>query len=267
MTIPGHNHSLLLLFTILFSLSACRVGPGDDTDIVVTADPEFAVDLFEMRNDSDGAPTFGLWVESVKVYDCSGYGIDASVLVQNNRIEVDLLGTIPASPCSGDPAPAKQFLPIGNLADGSYTFAISLRDIIINEGVLTVTDGRYSLSLSDPQGIDFQNLVLERLPDGIIWGYAATPDELSEPVADNFIFDLKTLSTESGLLPGFYSYFTVAGAGGVYFHKSIAPPGTAEIFVRRLSASTDALKSLLQNYRNAAQQPLYIRCWTTEGEF
>lgn len=267
MTIPGHNHSLLLLFAVLLSLGACRVGSNDDTDIVVTADPEFVIDLFEARNPADGTPAFGLWVESVKLYDCTGYGIDAAVQIQNNRIEVDLLGAIPASPCSGDPAPAKQFLPIGALADGSYEFAVSLRDVIINEGVLTVAAGQYSLSLADPQGVDFQNLVLSRLPDGIIWGYADTPDELSEPVADNFIFDLKTLSAEAGLSPGYYSYFTVTGAGSIYFHKSIAPAGAAELFARRLTASPDALKSLLQNYRNAAQQPLHIRCWTTEGEF
>lgn len=211
-------------------------------------------------------PTFGLWVESMQVYDCSGYGIDATVTQSGGRIEVNLLGVGLNDPCAGAPATARQFLPIGNLQDGVYAFSLSLRDAIVNEGILTVGNGRYILSMPNPQGIDFQNLVLERLPAGIVWGYAATPNEQAEPIADNFIFDLKTLTTESGLTPGFYSYFTVAGTGDVFFHKSITPSGSAEQFVRKLSADPNSLKSLLQTYRNAAQQPLQIRCWTTAGE-
>lgn len=250
---------------LLLSLAACRVSP-DDSDILVTADPEFSVDLFEQRAPADGTPTFGLWVESMQVYDCYGYGIDATVTQSGGRIEVNLLGVGLNDPCAGAPATARQFLPIGNLQDGVYAFSLSLRDAIVNEGTLTVGNGRYILSMPNPQGIDFQNLVLERLPAGIVWGYAATPNEQAEPIADNFIFDLKTLTSESGLTPGFYSYFTVAGTGDVFFHKSIAPSGSAEPFVRKLTADPNSLKSLLQTYRNAAQQPLQIRCWTTAGE-
>jgi hypothetical protein len=255
------------LIWLALAFVACRDHIDNDTDIIVTVDPEFAVDLFEQRDSADGSPTFGLWVESTERYECAGYGIDATVEVQGENIRITLLGVLPAaSPCAGDSAAAQQFLPIGNLPDGTYYFTLSLRDAIVNEGTLTVANNRYQLSLPNPQGIDFQNLIVDHLPDGLIWGYAAMPDESVKPTADNFIADLKTLTDENGLAPGYYSYFTVSGTGNVFFHKSISPSVPAAQFVRRLTASASALKSLLQEYRSANQQPLTVKCWTTEGE-
>lgn len=256
------------LMCLVLALAACRVNDDTTDEPTFTSGSEYRIDLFEQRDATDGTPTFGLWVERLALSECEGYGVDATVKVENGRIEVTLLGVLPPpTPCSGDSAPARQFLPIGNLTDGTYKFDLLLRDVIVNEGVLTVSNGRSTLSLPDAQGVEIGNFVVESLPDGVVWGYADTPDEASQPVADNFLVDLKTLTNEHGLAPGFYSYFTVAGTGDIFFHSRIAPQGTAKLFVRRLSASPDALRGLLQNYRDAAPQPLSIKCWTTQGEF
>jgi hypothetical protein len=252
------------LIFLTFAIAACHV--EDDNDVVVTIPPEYAVDLFENRAASDGTPTFGLWVESMEKYRCTGFGIAAQVAVQNDHIGVTILGVTEPAPCVGDSAPARQFIAIGHLTNGTYEFSLSLRDVIVNEGSLTVASGQYTLFLPEAQGVVIENFTLASLPDGIVWGYAATPDEASQPVADDFLADLKTLTAENGLVPGFYSYFTISGTGNISFHKSIAPVGTSKHFVRQLNASPDALKGILQNYRDAAQQPLSIKCWTTEGE-
>ncbi|HRI61595.1 MAG TPA: hypothetical protein PK228_17775 [Saprospiraceae bacterium] len=261
--------SLWFLALTCFALAfvACRVNDLVEDEPKFTAAPEYTVDLFEQRDTADGAPTFGLWVERIELSDCEGYGVDATVSVQNGRIEVKVLGVIKPAICLGDSARARQFLAIGQLADGTYEFSLSLRDVIQNKGTLTVAGGHYTLSLPDAKGVVVENFILEPLPDGIVWGYAATPDEPSEPVADNFLTDLKTLTAENDLTPGFYSYFTISGTGNIEFHKSIAPAGVTRQFVRRLTAAPDALKGLLQNYRDATQQPLQIKCWTTEGEW
>lgn len=256
---------LFLLTFSLFAIASCKV--VEDDVVVVTLAPEYSVDLFEQRNAADGTPQFGLWVESTSLYKCPGFSIDAQVTVQGYNVAIALLGVTEPAICAGDSAPAKQFIPIGDLADGTYAFSLSLRDVIVNKGFLTVTSGRYSLSLPGAQGVFVGNFVLETIPDGVIWGYAVTPDEASQPVASGFLSDLKTLSTENNLPPGFYSYFTVSGAGNIELHKSIAPAVGFKSFVRRLSGSPDALSNLLQGYRDTNQQtPLQIKCWTTEGE-
>ena len=258
-------HWLISLIVFVLSISACHV-EDDKNDVIVTIPPEYAVDIYEYRAATDGTPTFGLWIESMDKYRCPGYLVDALTEIQNGRIGVTILGVTEPTPCVGDSAPVKQFLPIGNLADGIYEFVISLRDVIVNKGTLDVTNGHYALSLPDAQGIIFDNFIVETLPEGIIWGYASTPDEPSQPIADDFLADLKTVTAEDNLDPGFYSYFTVSGTGNVSLHKSIAPDGISKPFVRRLTGSTDALKGILQSYRDATPKPLVIKCWTTEGE-
>lgn len=266
MKMAVHARRFLPLICLLVAFNACRVNDIAEEEPIFTGEPEYAIDLFEQRDSMDGSPTFGLWVERLDLSPCEGYGVDATAQVNGSDIEVAILGLQEKTPCVGDSAPAKRFVPIGNLPDGTYTFSLSIFDVIENNGSLTVTNGRYTLSLPNAQGVFIENFILEPLPDGIIWGYAATPDEASQPVADNFIADLKALTTAHGLAPGFYSYFTVSGTGDIILHKRIAPKGPAKLFLYKRAASPDVLRGLLQNYRDSSQQPLTIKCWTTQGE-
>ena len=253
-------------FLSLLALAGCYNTPEEEPDIIVTLEPEFTVDLFEHRNATDGAPEFGLWVESMVEFECGNFQIEAITTVDGSAISVELSEIHEPDSCLGAPGPARGFLPIGSLADGAYTFRLALNAVIVNEGILTVQNGHYELSLPNQQGIDFQNRVLETLPNGYLWGFVDTPAEQDLPVADQFVQNLKTL-TEAPLLPaGFYSYFTVSGTGQYYFHRSIAPAGQHRPFLRRLSTSPDAIRNLLQGYRNDMTQPLSIRCLSTQGE-
>lgn len=263
MAVPVHYRWITGLVLVL--LVSCRAPQDDDPEIIVTLDPEFTVDLFEQRAASDGKPTFGLWVESMEEFECSNYQIEATVEVDAGMIDIQLQEIRPPDTCMGAPGPARGFLPIGQLADGTYPFRFALNQIIQNEGFLLVQNGHYELNLPNQQGIDFQNRVLEALPDGYVWGYANTPSESDLPVADQFIQNLKGLTQDLDLPTGFYSYFTVAGTGQFYFHRSIAPEGQHRPFLRRLSGPPNAVKSLLQGYRDDPGQPLSILCLSTFG--
>ncbi len=257
--------SLLLLSSFL--LTACRDQHLDEADPIFNIDPEFTADLFERRNAADGSAEFGLLVESMTDCDCANCAVIAESNIVGDRISVRLLGIQKPDSCFGAPAPARAFVPIGNLADGTYQFSLSLRNVVTNEGTLTVEKGRWTLSMPAVQGIEFQNYVLDKMPENLLWGYAVTPTEKAITASKELLADLKKITTDPGLAPGFYSYFTVTGGGTVFFHKSFAPVGPAQIFVRKLTASPAELKNLLQGYRNPAQENLQIRCLTTLGEF
>ncbi|MEO6758658.1 MAG: hypothetical protein ABIO24_04320, partial [Saprospiraceae bacterium] len=139
---------------------------------------------------------------------------------------------------------------------------------IVNVGMLIVENDRFSIAFSKLQGLEIQNYTAMHLPDALLWGYAAVPDTAASTAAQNFVADIKSISSESGLTPGFYSYFTVSGTGETFFHSSIAPAPPIVMFVRKLAASPAELKNLLQNYRaGVSQQPLVLRCFSTFGEF
>lgn len=255
------------LFFLFLTLAAasCRVDRTEDPVVIVTADPEFNVDLFEYRDPVDGHPTFGLWIESLSTYDSTTF-IVAGGQLDGSAITVQVSGIEQPADAVDQAGTATAFVPLGNPANGVYTFHLSLGSIIVNKGTLTVADGHYELSVPEPNGVIFQNMVLEHLPEGMIWGYAETPTETQEPVADAFILDLKTITSDPGLAPGFYGYFTVTGAGSTYFHNSFVPKGQAEPFVRKLSGTPGELHNLLQSYRSNGQTDLSIRCMTTSGE-
>ncbi len=255
-----------ITYFFLIALTACAAPREEEPEIIVTFEPEFTVDLFEQRSDTDGTPEFGLWVESMQVYDCGNYGIVASVDLGAGSIDIRLEEIPFPDTCLGAPAPARGFVPIGALANGVYRFTLSLNPVIISEGSLSVQNGHYELALSREQGIDVQNRVLETLPANYVWGYVNTPSESDQPLADQYLQQLKPLTAEPALPPGFYSYFTVGGTGQYFFHRSIAPQGQHKPFLRRLPASTtDALRNLLQVYRNDPGHPLEIRCFSTQG--
>jgi hypothetical protein len=259
--VPDIKYSGLLFLTLV--LTACRVSREDDPIVHYTADPEYQIDLYEQRDPANGAPIFGLWVESTKSFEFANYIIEDTIAVGDREIEVDLIGIQKPDTGIGPASPARTFIPIGKLADGQYQLNISLAGAITNKGTLTVSSGPYIASFSQPQGIIMQNLVMDHIPDGMLWGYAATPSEPQQPVAAAFLLDLKSISADPGLAPGYYSYFTISGTGSIFLHSSILPNVQAEPFVRTLTAPYPALKGLLQTYRS---KPLTIRCLSTTGE-
>lgn len=263
------RQSALFLALFILALGACRVRSGEeDPDLIVTAPPEFIVDLYEQRDAADGHATFGLWVETVKNdYTAANYRIETSVESGAGQITVRLLDVVAPDQPDGVPGPARVFVPLGDLADGTYAISIRLAETLVNNGTLRIENGHFELSLSGPAaGIDLQNRVLMHIPDTIIWGYVLTPTEIQHPAANAFLLNIKDLTAEPDLAPGYYGYFTVAGTGQVFFHRSVEPQGSAQIFVRRLTAAPNALRGLLDTYRTDQQTPLTIRCWSTGGD-
>jgi hypothetical protein len=262
-------HKILRCFCggVLLVWAACARVPAEE-EVLVTTDPEFRVDLFEQRKADDGSPVFGLWVESLKRYECAGVLLESSVEVSGGAIRVRLLGIRKPLPCVGDSATVRDFLPIGHLPDGVYAFTLSLGadNLIENKGVLRVAAGHWDLSVPKPQGVVFQNVALERIPDGTVWGWAERPDANAAPVAAQFVADLKTLTDPIALAPGFYGYFTVSGTGAIAFHPNFRPSVEADFFTRHFGSQASEVRGLVEAYRNG-QQALQVRCWTTLGEF
>jgi hypothetical protein len=196
--------------------------------------------------------------------------IRTTTKLENNHLFVQILEVEKPPVCVGDSSPARQFVPLGALSLGTYVMTVTLgeAEALVSEGSLKVEGDVYELTMSQTRGFDLQNRVLKVLPAKCLWGYVLTPQEIQTPPAYQFLTDLKTLTDEPVLAPGFYGYFTVSGSGQYFFHRSITPPAGQHVpFLRKLTASDAALQGLLQGYRTNSSLPLAIRCWSSEGPY
>ncbi|MDX2279625.1 MAG: hypothetical protein NW218_08555 [Saprospiraceae bacterium] len=259
---------LLVFLGFLSALTACKENL-EAPEIIYKVPPEFSVDLFQARDAGLGGATFGLWVESMAPYDYANYGILSQVNVDDQQnIYVKILG--PETPVTGLGAPdkARAFIPIKNFADGIYAFTLALGNALENKGTLVVKNGNYSLSMPGLQGFVLQNPELQAIAKPLIWGYVENPSELTKDAAEACIRDLKGLSADHGLTPGFYSYFTITGAGNSFLHTSIESDVPAILFIRSFNNDTAALRNVLNLYRDPQnQQPLKVHCFSTFGAF
>jgi hypothetical protein len=256
---------LLLLFGLFCTLNACKEKLAEP-DFVYTGAPEFALDLFEQRSAADGASSLGLWVSSFALQDGAGFGINADVEIKGQDVVMHILGVQKPNAVTGQPAPATGFVPFGSIAEGNYKLTVILGATVQSHADLAISKDHFELSNTDARGIVFQNMTLRHLPDGLVWGYADAHNEVVKAKAEQFVSDLKNLSSEAGLAPGFYSYFTVTGTGTLFLHPSIDPADAHIPFVRALSGTPDALRGLLEGYRTNGQLPLKVKCLSGWGE-
>lgn len=258
---------LLLFLSFLSVLGACKENL-EPAEIIYKVPPEFTVDLFEARDRLTGDSILGLWIESMAQFEFSNFGIKTKVQQDDQRhISIEIMGQDTPSLGLGAPGKAKSFVPIGHLDPGIYDITIALGTAIQNKGSLEVRSNEYILNLPNPQGLVVQNTLMYPLRERLIWGYVENPNELTKTAAEAFILEMKALSGDHGLIPGFYSYFTITGAGGNFLHSSIDPGLPAISFIRKIGSDTQSLRNVLQTYRNPQQQtPLKIHCFSTLGE-
>jgi hypothetical protein len=252
-----------VLSFFLLALLGCKA-PPEDPEIVVTAPPEFSVDLYEQRDPDTGEATFGLWIQSLRTYPCDAPQVVAEAGITNGKVLIRILG-VEATGCVTGEAIAKRFLPIGTLADNTYDFSIQIGPLN-TDGSLRVASGKYELTLPDPKGIEIQEYVLNSIPDGLFWGTVQIPNAAAQNKASLCVAALKNASSDPGLAPGFYGYFTLSATGQTAPHRSIAGSGPEQFFLRKRSNSLDPIRAILETYRNDQDAPLQLRCFSTEGE-
>jgi hypothetical protein len=254
----------LFLLLVLYMAGCKRNSLPYGDDVIVNVKPEFSIDLFEQRDDTNGTPVFGLWVESMEVFECDNYQIIHDKTQDAAAIKVMLQGIQKPQNCNPQTAKAKVFIPIGKLADGAYSLEIDLRDVVSNKGKLKVSQGNYSLEMPDPKGIVIGNYLVQAIPDQLFWGYIETPAEQAAQQANALLADLKSLSTSVSLSAGYYSYFTVSGSGAIFFNPALLPGTNHVVFVRKMNTSPADIRKTLQTYRSASQ-PLVVKCFSTSG--
>lgn len=248
----------VLLLTLLFSCEKIQ-----DEDPLVNVPVTFLIEMEEKLQ--PGYRPLLLNLKSVEILDCANYQIDYNLELQKRSIHLTLKDFSLEGPCQPQPAAAQGVVNLGPVEPGEYKLKITLKDIVQNEGVLSVYPEYYILDMETLDGIFFpEGLTQLRIPNHSIWGGVYPMADSLSALADEFMSEIFEFAAPFQLIPGNYGPFSVSIDSTIKLLKPIAP-GPGKTFVLRYGGSRNGLINLVEYYRNAGGPGLQIYLFDVEG--
>ncbi len=252
----------VLVGALLQFCSGCSLA-GDDKETIIQVDAEFSISLLEQLG-STRQLVFEL--ASVETDSCLNSTIDRSISVHSDQITLLLDGIVPASDCNPGEAPATGLANAGSLTNGIYNVAMTIRNTINDEGVLTVDNEKYALNMLTSDGVSIQNGKLYRIPNQLIWGWLAYDDPGAVgDLPQQFLLELDSLTTSLSLNDGYYGSFTI-DAGGQMVMRTPPPNSFSQTYYRQFTGDESQLKALLEHYRTEAAGAMQLVLYTAAGK-
>jgi hypothetical protein len=187
------------------------------------------------------------------IYDCSNYSVDFTLDTVADTLKLNFTEILRPSVCIPPDGPAFSLVNLGNIANGTYQFPITVNAVIAS-AIITVTDSTITITGGDSTWTNFLRPVLRRIPSGTIWGQVGYNVANAFDSAHSFLDSLVSIgATVDTLSQGSYGYF--------YFDNAGNPDSILELgasigtnfripFVYAYSGDTAALHSLITAYAN-----------------
>ena len=253
---------LLLLFTLAF-LYGCPQKTDDIGDQIVDVKEEFLIDIWEEL--IGDVRSFRIDLETIEEESCLNYGINYSVHMSNGNINITINDLEEPADCLPGNAPAREFVELGQWINGFFNVEINLRDAVVNEGRLTVSNDKYLLSMESEEGISLVRTRLFKVPISTIWGEVAYDDAELDNEVNAFMADITELGQHRQYQPGYYGYFSIEQDQSLILRDASDLPFN-QTFILKLDGEKDQVVSLLDQYRDSMGDRMQIRLFTWRGE-
>ncbi|MEO0042068.1 MAG: hypothetical protein RL329_1516 [Bacteroidota bacterium] len=231
------------IFTGVFltlCLFSCKKDIDSTSGTEVKVKKEFDIQLWEKLSPNGGE--LQMIVNSIDSQACADTRLDYYVSIIDTKVTVTLKSfTIPTN-CTGPKAKTSDTLLLGRLQNGVYKLSINLKDAVLNNGSLTVTNGLYIADLQSEHGFKMDAKQLTRIPANTIWGYI-NYDVASTQRANLFVDSLKAISQPTYLTNGQYGHFTVSN------EVLTLPVNVSKTFFFRYEGTDEKLEKLMQYFR------------------
>lgn len=250
---------LILAFGFLLIIS-CRKNLGDKETIIVI-DKEFEIVPWEKLDDSGGK--LQLRVATILNQECGGTHINYATNSLNNQLTVTLKSLRYPTTCNGFAEPARDTIELSDIKKGDIPFRLSLKDVIVNDGVLHVEDGRYWFEMKKENGISMPKKELLRVPQGAIWGFISNDNGQDERYSQ-MIDSLKTITTPLSMPTGDFGYFNYTGTDISIATKFTTQRPNIRRFIFRQTGTKEQLNSILKYFRTVAGMDFMVL--TSDGK-
>ncbi len=263
------KHFLPLVVLIIFFFSACNDDP--DPFIIYNGPDEFTLSMKEVLNE-DGRQ-FAVEMTSIEGFDCEGATIDLSFSRSGDEIYLTVNDIKKPNDCESGIHKAKGSITMGNLDEGTYPMTISLRGVVTNTGLLSVTSDAYEfISPSDEElkGILFDYFLLNRIPDGFLWGRLEYNNVKQDALWDRFLEEMNNIDIYSSHLPiGAYGFFKIDTGNNLNWPESFTPAfqNTRSFILDGTGVPEDEIEKAVETFKDSYedQVELDVDLFTTQG--
>lgn len=243
---------LVALGCALLGLSGCL---GED----LTAPPS-AVDstlVLSLREElSPDARQLFLDVRTSEIYPCVNYRIDHVAGSDGATFWVQFTGVSIGEICLTATGPARATIPLGTLAEGSYSLVLTVRgQAQVSE--LAVTPETFTVRPARGPWTEFEAPVLRRVPPGTLWGLVGYDAARKGPLVESYLDGLRDAGARSEpFTPGDYGYFRVDASGEI-----VSPVSSGYWFSRaylfRFDGDPAGFPDLIRGYADSLSISLY----------
>ena len=250
-----------IFLVLITGLVSCKLGSLDDPIIIANIEEEFEIELWEILQKEERKLVF--IIHSIEEENCQNSTITAHSLISPRSIKLSIDEIITPSDCIEGNAPATAIVDAPGVVTGIYNLIIDLKKTIINEGQLIANEESYSLSTFTTKGIHLPNKSLLRVPNQTLWGFVHYPSVHEQAIAEEFVNELLVDNTINEPREGYYGYYT-------YRNSQLSideQPGENVIpFILHQNISSEAVQSLVDQYRSDSTGQLEIKVLNSEGE-
>lgn len=251
----------ILIFAVGFLfLTSCRKNLGDK-ETIIAVDKEFEIIPWEKLDDLGG--TLQLRVATILNQECGGTRINYGTNSQGNQLTVTLKSLNYPTTCNGFAEPARDTIELYNIKKGDIAFKLTLKDVVINDGVLHVEDGRYVFEMKKENGISMPKKEVLRVPQGAIWGFISNDNGQDERYTQ-MIDSLKTITGPLSMTTGDYGYFNYTGTDIGIAAKFVTQRPNIRRFIFRQTGTKEQLNSILKYFRTVAGMDFMVL--TSDGK-
>lgn len=252
------NVYIISLITFLAFLGCNK---SNNQDKIIEIEKEFSFQPSQGLNESGSI--VGLVAQTLKKQDCGGATIDITSRIDGNNISVKVNGLVYPSVCGTQPQFATNNIQFLNIPKGTYNLKISLKDAIVNDGYLTVTDNKFSVSMNKLYGIEVSQNEIMRIQKGLIWGYV-NYEQNQQSKYIKFEERLKKFaSIQTDIPKGDYGYFVINDQANINVKATIEPKGSTKHLLYYLNSTNTELKNLVDEFRDPAFE---IKFFTSDGK-
>ena len=221
---------------------SCNKDPNDVR--ILNLEGEFVISADQVL--TENGPRFSYRITTINDQDCKSSDILYTLIDQEGELNLILEDITQIDDCPTEEGQLEETIPL-NIAIGTTDIAISLRNVVKNNGTIETTDLQHALHIDTPEGILVGNKIVNRMPSQVIFGYIYNTNQ--DPIDPSLLDSLSSFSNRD-LIDGYYtSYFSIDNQQAVFFDYFTTPPIHNDVYYHL--EDKEAFLSFIEQYKGS----------------